>query len=162
MIRHLMDFVEKYPNEFGFSTPEDIPITDKQVLKVFTGVEVLGVNPNQVFGEVIGTTGLPEFGTQLTKRMLIDIRPNSISDLLKVSGLSHGTDVWEGNSRDLLLGLKEGVEPIPFKDLIGCRDDIMVYLMAKGLPSKISFQIMEGVRKGRGVTSHQEKEMIKY
>ena len=162
MIRHLMDFVEAFPDEFPFQTPEEIPITDSKVLKVFTGVEVLGVNPNQVFGEVIGTTGLPEFGTQLTKRMLVDIRPSTISDLLKVSGLSHGTDVWEGNSRDLLLGLKDGVSPIPFKELIGCRDDIMVYLMSRGLSSKISFQIMESVRKGKGLSASQEKEMIKH
>lgn len=162
MIRHLMDFVEDNPDDFPFNKVEDIPLTDKDVLRLFTGVEVLGVTPSQVFGETVGTSGIPEFGTNFTKDMLRDIKPQTFSDLLKVSGLSHGTDVWGGNARDLLLGLKEGVGAIPFKDLIGCRDDIMVYLMNMNLPSKSAFQIMESVRKGRGLTPEQEKEMVRH
>lgn len=162
MIRHLMDFVEAYPEDFPFSKVEEIPLTDKDVLRLFTGVEVLGVSPSQIFGETVGTSGIPEFGTNFTKDMLRDIKPQTFSDLLKVSGLSHGTDVWGGNARDLLLGLKEGVGQIPFKDLIGCRDDIMVYLMNMNLPSKSAFQIMESVRRGRGLTPEQEKEMTRH
>ena len=162
MIRQLMDFVEAYPEDFPFSKVEDIPLTDPDVLKIFTGVEVLGITPEQVNGEVIGTTGIPEFGTNFTKDMLRDIRPKTFSDLLKVSGLSHGTDVWGGNARDLLLGLKEGIGPIPFKDLIGCRDDIMTYLIKMNLPPKTAFQIMESVRRGRGLTPAHEKEMLKH
>lgn len=162
MIRKLMDFVEENPEDFPFKTVEEIPITDPKVLKLFTGVEVLGLRPEQVFGEEIGTTGIPEFGTNFTKDMLRDIRPKTFSDLLKVSGLSHGTDVWGGNQRDLLLGLKEGVPPVPFKELIGCRDDIMTYLIKMNLPPKLAFQIMESVRKGNGLTPAQEKEMQKH
>ena len=162
MIRHLMDFVHRYPDEFPFSEVEEIPLTDKEVFKLFNGLSSLHITVEKMAGESIGTTGLPEFGTKLTKDMLSEIQPTSISDLLKVSGLSHGTNVWNGNSRDFMQGIKEGYPRVPFKELIGCRDDIMVYLLAKGLPASDAFKIMESVRKGKGISKDFEKEMLSY
>ena len=162
MIRHLMDFVKEYPDEFPFSKVEDIPLTDKAVFGLFNGLQTLNLTPEMMLGETIGTTGLPEFGTSLTKDMLSEIRPTTVADLLKVSGLSHGTDVWNGNSRDFFLGLRPEYPKVPFKDLIGCRDDIMVYLMSKDVPANDAFKIMESVRKGRGVSPEFEQLMISY
>ena len=162
MIRHLMDFVHKYPDEFPFDKVEDIPLNDAGVFKLFNGLESLGLVPDQTFGQTIGTTGIPEFGTKLAKDMLSEIRPTSVAHLLKISGLSHGTDVWNGNARDFMLGLKQGFDRIPFNDLIGCRDDIMVYLMQKNLPAIDAFKIMEKVRKGKGLEPKQEQEMLEY
>ncbi|MFA6627795.1 MAG: PolC-type DNA polymerase III, partial [Bacilli bacterium] len=162
MIRHLMDFVNSFPNEFPFKTVDEIPLTDDAVFGLFKGLQSLGLTSDQLNGEMIGTTGLPEFGTSLTKEMLKEINPQTVSDLLKVSGLSHGTNVWRGNALDFLLGLRPEFPAVPFKDLIGCRDDIMVYLIDKGLPSGDAFKIMENVRKGRGVSNDYEKEMLSY
>ena len=162
MIKFLMDCVHANQDEFDFSTVEDIPILDPAVFKIFNSVESLGITPEDVNGETIGTTGIPEFGTSLTKDMLKDACPKTYADLLKISGLSHGTDVWNGNARDFLFGKKEGFPMIPFKELIGCRDDIMVYLVSKGLPSSDAFKIMEKVRKGKGVAIDFEKEMLSY
>ena len=162
MIRHLMNFVEEFPEEFPFSKVEDIPLADKDVLSLFSSVNALGIEPSQVHNDIIGTTGLPEFGTKIAKDMLSEIKPKTVADLVKISGLSHGTDVWTGNARDYMLGLKPGVAPIPFKELIGCRDDIMVYLISKGLPADAAFEIMEKVRKGKGVAPNFEKMMREY
>ena len=156
-----MNFVEANPSEFPFKTVEEIPLSDKKVLSIFSGLTSLGVESTQIH-QVVGTTGIPEFGTQLTKEMLSEINPQTVDDLIKISGLSHGTDVWNGNARDYMLGKKPGVPPVPFKDLIGCRDDIMVYLIKRGLSASDAFEIMESVRKGRGVTVDQEKMMLKY
>ena len=161
MIRYLMNFVEANPSEFPFKTVEEIPLSDKKVLAIFSGLSSLGVDATQIH-QVVGTSGIPEFGTSLTKDMLSEINPTSIDDLIKISGLSHGTDVWSGNARDYMLGKKTGVEPIPFKDLIGCRDDIMVYLISKGLSASDAFEIMEKVRKGRGVSVEYEKLMLQH
>ena len=162
MIRHLMNFVEEFPEEFPFKDVDGIPLNDREVFKLFNGLESLGLTPDQTFGQTIGTTGLPEFGTQLTKDMLKDIRPQTVDELLKISGLSHGTDVWAGNAKDFMLGVKKGFPKIPFPELIGCRDDIMVYLMSKNLPPREAFNIMEKVRKGKGVSKEHEELMLKY
>lgn len=162
MIRHLMDFVKMYPNEFPFSRVEDIPLTDKDVLGLFNGLESLGLHKEQLNGETIGTTGLPEFGTSNTKNMLREIKPTTVSDLLKISGLSHGEGIWNGNSRDLFLGLNPTGHRVRFKDLIGCRDDIMIYLISKNVPAPDAFKIMESVRKGKGVSADFEKLMLSY
>ena len=161
MIRFLMNFVEANPSEFPFNKIEDVPINDSEVLKMFSGVEVLNVTPEQIKSD-IGSTGLPEFGTQLTKNMLTEIRPKTVSELIKISGLSHGTDVWAGNARDYFLGINGKSEKVPFDDLIGCRDDIMVRLIQKGVPAKHAFKIMESVRKGRGLSADHEAIMKKY
>ena len=161
MIRHLMNYVEAYPEEFPFSKVEDIPLDDKKVLEMFSGVSVLGVSKDDIM-EDIATTGLPEFGTGLTKDMLRDVHPTKVSDLIKISGLSHGTGIWAGNMRDLFLGLKPGVNNLEFDELIGCRDDIMAYLINKDLPALDSFTIMECVRKGKGLKPDQERLMLEH
>jgi len=162
VIRHLMNFVEAHPEEFDFHTVEDIPLADKEVLKLFSSTESIGLTPDQVNNSVVSTAGIPEFGTTFVRGLLSDTLPKSVSELIKVSGLSHGTDVWIGNAKELVLGNNPLYGKIPFKEVIGCRDDIMVYLMNKNLPPKLSFQIMESVRKGRGLSLEQEKEMMKY
>lgn len=162
MIRHLMNFVEEYPEEFPFKEVDEIPLNDREVFKLFSGLESLHLDPSQTFGQTIGTTGLPEFGTQLTKDMLKEIRPQTVDELLKISGLSHGTDVWAGNAKDFMLGVKPGFPKIPFTELIGCRDDIMVYLISKNIPPRDAFSIMEKVRKGKGVSKEYEKLMLDY
>ena len=151
MIRHLMNFVEANPENYPFKNVEDIPINDEKIVKLFSSVEPLNVSPDRVLMQV-GTTGLPEFGTSLTKDMLCEIRPKQIADLIKISGLSHGTGVWQGNARDYFLGLKPNVPKIPFNELIGCRDDIMVRLSSKGIEARQAFLIMEKVRKGKPLT----------
>ena len=161
MMKYLMNFVEEHPEEFPFSKVEDIPLNDENVLKMFQGIDILGVTYDQVLSKV-GSTGLPEFGTNLTKDMCYEIKPSNISDLIRISGLSHGTMVWNGNEREYFLGKKEGVPAIPIKNLICCRDDIMETLIAAGLPSQNAFKIMESVRKGRGVDPDNEALMRKY
>jgi len=161
MMRHLMNFVEADPNNFPFNTVEDIPLSDKDVLEIFSGLTSLKVDAADVH-EVVGTTGIPEFGTTLAKEMLKEIRPKTVNELIKISGLSHGKDVWNGNARDYMLGLKKDVKPIDFKDLIGCRDDIMIYLLSKDMPAIDAFQITESVRKGKGVSKEYEKLMLQY
>ena len=161
MIRHLMNFVDENPSDFPFDTVEGIPLSDPDVLSLFSSVEALGVTSDKLKNE-IGTTGLPEFGTSIAKDMLTEIRPKTVYDLIKISGLSHGTDVWAGNARDFFLGLRKGYEKVEFSKLIGCRDDIMVNLMAKGVPASNAFKIMESVRKGRGVSLEMEEIMKKH
>ena len=156
-----MNFVDEHPEEFPFSKVEDIPLNDENVLKMFSGIDVLGVTYEQVLSKV-GSTGLPEFGTNLTKDMCYEIKPSNISDLIRISGLSHGTMVWNGNEREYFLGKKPGVDPVPIKNLICCRDDIMETLIRKGLPSQNAFKIMESVRKGRGVDADNEALMRKH
>ena len=120
-----------------------IPLDDKETMEIFTGPEILGVSKEQIMCET-GTLGVPEFGTRFVIGMLVDTKPKTFAELVKISGLSHGTDVWLGNAQDLI---KNNI--VPFKDVIGCRDDIMVYLMYQGLDPKTAFKIMEFVRKGK-------------
>lgn len=131
--------------------PEDIPMDDPDVYKLFNGTDILGVSEKQIFSKT-GTLGIPEFGTSFTRSMLEATHPNSFAELLQISGLSHGTDVWLGNAEVLVR--ESGM---PLSEVIGCRDDIMVYLIHKGLPEADAFQIMEKVRKGKGLSdAHQE------
>lgn len=136
--------------------PQAIPTDDAEVMKIFSGTESLGVTSEQINCKT-GTLGVPEFGTRFVRQMLEDTKPSTFAELLIISGLSHGTDVWLGNAQDLI---NEGI--CELSDVIGCRDDIMVYLMQKGLEPALAFTIMEFVRKGRGLKDEWIEEMKKH
>ena len=133
--------------------PKTIPLNDKKVLSLFTSPEALGVTKKELECEV-GSYGLPEFGTKFVRQMLVDTQPQTFSDLVRISGLSHGTDVWLNNAQYFI---KEGYTTL--RDCIATRDDIMVYLMYKGVAPKTAFTIMESVRRGKGLTEEFEKTM---
>jgi len=136
--------------------PTDIPTDDPEVYELFNGTEVLGVTPEQIYSNT-GTLGIPEFGTRFTRQMLEATKPSTFAELLQISGLSHGTDVWLGNAEVLVR--EKG---LPLSEVIGCRDDIMVYLIHKGLPESDAFQIMEKVRKGKGLSDEHKAIMREY
>ena len=120
-----------------------VPLDDKETMSIFTDTSALGVTNEQIMCPT-GTLGIPEFGTPFTINMVYETKPTTFAELIKISGLSHGTDVWLGNAQELI---KNNI--VPFKEVIGCRDDIMVYLMYHGVEPIKAFKIMEFVRKGR-------------
>ncbi len=134
--------------------PTTIPLDDKQVMSLFQNTSALGITPEQIGGCPVGSLGVPEFGTDFVIQMLLDTKPQSLSDLIRISGLGHGTDVWLGNAQTLIL---EGTADI--SHCICCRDDIMIYLISKGVDSALSFTIMESVRKGKGLKPEWEEAM---
>ena len=146
MIRMLQDLTD--------TDPTAIPLDDKQVMSLFQSTEALGITPDQIGGCPLGSLGIPEFGTDFVIQMLIDTKPQSISDLIRISGLSHGTDVWLGNAQTLI---EEGKATI--STAICTRDDIMIYLIGMGVESELSFTIMESVRKGKGLKPEMEEAM---
>ena len=120
-----------------------VPLDDKETMGIFLSPKPLGVTKEQIMNDT-GTLGIPEFGTPFTLQMVKETKPKTFAELVKISGLSHGTDVWNGNAKDLI---DQGV--VPFSEVIGCRDDIMVYLMYHGVEPIKAFKIMEFVRKGK-------------
>ena len=143
MIRKLQDLSGIDPNE--------IPMDDEGVMALFSGTDILGVTPDQI-GTSTGMLGIPEFGTNFVRGMVDETHPTTFAELLQLSGLSHGTDVWLGNAQDLI---KTGIADL--STVIGCRDDIMVYLMHAGLDPKMAFTIMERVRKGLWLKISEEE-----
>ena len=133
---------------------KEIPLDDKDTMSIFISSKVLGYEDDPILGPV-GSVAIPEFGTSFTRGMLQETQPTEFDTLIRLSGFSHGTDVWLGNARDLILSKTATVG-----QAIGCRDDIMNYLIACGMPEKRSFKIMEAVRKGRGLPEGAEEEMI--
>ncbi len=130
-----------------------IPLDDKATMSIFQNSKVLGYENDPLLG-IPGTVGIPEFGTGFTRGMLMDTKPDQFDVLIRLSGFSHGTDVWLGNAKDLIVSGTASVS-----QAIGCRDDIMIYLIKCGLPEKRAFKIMESVRKGRGLPDGAEDEM---
>ena len=133
--------------------PEDIPLDDKQMISLFSSDKALNRKSNYL-NEKNGALGLPEFGTNLSRQMLIETNPTTFADLLIISGLSHGTDVWKGNAQDLI---NDGT--CTLQNVIGCRDDIMVWLSSQGIDPSTAFKIMEDVRKGRRLKPEYETLM---
>ena len=131
--------------------PQDIPLDDKETMSIFNSTEALGVTPDQIHSQV-GTFGIPEYGTKFARGMLLDTHPTTFDELIRLSGLSHGTDVWLGNAQTLI---EQGI--VTLQEAICCRDDIMIYLIKKGLPPDKAFKIMEAVRKGKVANGKEDK-----
>lgn len=133
--------------------PQNIPLDDKPTLSIFSSTDAIGVTPEQI-GTKSGTFGIPEFRTSFTRMMIDDTHPDCFSDLVRISGFSHGTDVWLGNAQDLI---RQKI--CTLKNAISARDDIMMYLIHHGVDALKSFKIMENVRKGRGIDSDYVKDL---
>ena len=162
MIKTLEEFInsDAMDNEYDgvnkIFDARDIPLDDQKVMSLFASTEALGITPDDIGGCPVGCLGIPEFGTDFVIQMVVDTKPKTLSDLIRISGLSHGTDVWLNNAQTLI---QEGKATI--STAICTRDDIMTYLINKGMDSELSFTIMEKVRKGKGLTPEFEEEMKK-
>ena len=150
MIRMLQDLT-------GLDPVKDIPLDSPEVMSLFQNTSALGITPDDIGGCKLGALGIPEFGTDFAMQMLIDAQPKYFSDLVRIAGLAHGTDVWLGNAKDLILSGQATIQTA-----ICCRDDIMVYLIQMGLEEGLSFTIMESVRKGKGLKPDWIEEMKKH
>ena len=131
-----------------------IPLDDKKTMSIFTSSKVLGYENDPILGPT-GAVAVPEFNTRFTREVLLDTKPTKFDFLVRISGYTHGTDVWLGNAKDLIVSGTASVD-----QTIGCRDDIMIYLISCGIPEKRAFKIMEAVRKGKGLPDGAEQEMI--
>ena len=147
MIRMLQDLT-------GLDPVQDIPLDCPEVMSLFQNTSALGITPDDIGGCKLGALGIPEFGTDFAMQMLLDAKPKYFSDLVRIAGLAHGTDVWLGNAKDLILSGQATIQTA-----ICCRDDIMVYLINQGLEEGLSFTIMESVRKGKGLKPDWIEEM---
>ena len=131
--------------------PTKVPLDDKETMSIFSSTDALGVTPEQIHSQV-GSFGIPEFGTKFVRGMLVDTKPKTFDELIRISGLSHGTDVWLGNAQSLI---EAGT--VTLQDAICCRDDIMIYLIKMGLEPNPAFKIMESVRKGKVAKGKEPK-----
>lgn len=155
LLGHDVPSIIKQLSDLTGIDPLNIPMDDKETLKIFHSTESLKfLDLTEKDSEEVGTLGIPEFGTNFVRGMLLETRPKTITELVRISGLSHGTDVWLGNARDLIMN-----NGIKLNDTICTRDDIMTYLIFNGLDKKRSFKIMENVRKGKGLDPDTENYM---
>ena len=136
---------------------KEVPLDQKDVMSLFASTEALGIKPEDIGGCRLGCLGVPEFGTDFAMQMLIDTKPKYFSDLVRIAGLAHGTDVWLGNAQTLI---QEGKATI--STAICTRDDIMIYLIGMGVESSLAFTIMESVRKGKGLRPEWEATMVEH
>ncbi|MBR5739414.1 MAG: PolC-type DNA polymerase III, partial [Lachnospiraceae bacterium] len=146
MIRMLQELTGKDPTKF--------PLDSKEVMSLFESTEALGITPEDIRGCRLGALGIPEFGTDFAMNMVMACKPKHLSDLVRIAGMAHGTDVWSNNNQILF---ENGT--VTLDTAICCRDDIMEYLIDMGLESSLAFNIMEKVRKGKGLTKEWETEM---
>ena len=159
MIRMLEEYItsDALPNEYNEEHPfiaTEIPLDDRNVISLFHDTSALGIKPEDISGCPLGSLGIPEFGTDFVIQMVQEANPQSLSDLIRISGLSHGTNVWLGNAQELIKAGKATISTA-----ICTRDDIMIYLINQGVESALSFTIMESVRKGKGLKPEWEEAM---
>lgn len=160
MIKTLEEFISSPAMENEYNETDNrfdatkIRLDDQGVMSLFQSTEALGIKPSDIDGCPVGCLGIPEFGTDFVIQMVVDTKPKTLSDLIRISGLSHGTDVWLNNAQELIRSGKATISTA-----ICTRDDIMTYLINKGMDSELSFTIMEKVRKGKGLTPEFEEAM---
>jgi DNA polymerase-3 subunit alpha (Gram-positive type) len=160
MIKTLEEYISSPALENEYDEEEHpfdatkIPLDDPEVMSLFHDTSALKIKPDDIGGCKLGCLGIPEFGTDFSMQMVAEAQPKKFSDLIRIAGLSHGTDVWLNNAQDLI---RSGVATI--STAICTRDDIMTYLIGKGMDSELSFSIMEKVRKGKGLTPEHEEAM---
>jgi len=155
ILGHDVPTILRMLHDFTGVDSRTVPLNDKAALSLFTSPEKMYQAGQQMGDSQTGSLGLPEFGTHFVRQMLVETQPSNFSDLVRISGLSHGTDVWTNNGQELIRN-----KVATLKEIIPSRDDIMVYLIHMGVEKKVAFKIMESVRKGRGITDDEADQML--